>query len=103
MAFLYREYVEFVPCVAQLFRIFARGKSDVIFRYLILGFDLASTWLRYGFDMASIWLRSEPIPPASRHARTTDCFTLCLPDSTAPLFRKHSVQQFKDFFDYGTG
>ncbi len=49
MAFLYREYVEFVPCVAQLFRIFARGKSDVIFRYLILGFDLASTWLRYGF------------------------------------------------------
>lgn len=54
MAFLYREYVEFVPCVAQLFRIFARGKSDVIFRYLILGFDLASTWLRYGFDMASL-------------------------------------------------
>lgn len=93
MAFLYREYVEFVPCVAQLFRIFARGKSDVIFRYLILGFDLASTWLRYGFDMAS----PRTYLPASRHARTTDCFTLCLPDSTAPLFRKHSVQQFKDF------
>ena len=49
--------------------------------------------LRPGFDLASL----RTYLPASRHARTTDCFTLCLPDSTAPFFRKHSVQQFKDF------
>lgn len=44
-----RNHTDVVRCFTQLFRIFACGKSDVIFRYLILGFDLASTWLRYGF------------------------------------------------------
>jgi hypothetical protein len=28
-----------VRCFTQFFRIFAYGKSDVIFRYLILGFE----------------------------------------------------------------
>lgn len=52
MASSERNYTDIVLCFTQLFLILAYGKSDVIFRYLILDFDLASTWLRYGFDIA---------------------------------------------------
>lgn len=58
MASSERNYTDIVLCFTQLFLIFAYGKSDVIFRYLILDFDLASIWLRYGFAHASA---SEPV------------------------------------------